>query len=91
MASFMKTNVILRESADWDEWILIINAMVKRGDVREYVNITAVNKPMEPARPAIPTISMVKPGAVSLADLDETQQKELSMLREDFKEISRIY
>jgi hypothetical protein len=87
----MKTSVILRESADWDEWILIINAMAKRGDVREYVNLTAGNEPAEPARPAIPTFSMVEPGATSLADLDETQQKELSMLREDFKEISRTY
>jgi Reverse transcriptase (RNA-dependent DNA polymerase) len=89
--TIMKTSVILRESADWDEWILIINAMAKRGDVSEYVNLTAANEPAEPVRPAIPTFLMIEPDAASLGDLDETQQKELSMLREDFKEISRTY
>lgn len=86
-----KTSVVLKESVDWDEWLLIINAMAKRGDVSEYVDLTAAVEPAEPARPAIPTFSTVKPGAASLADLDQTQQRELSMLREDFKEISRTY
>jgi hypothetical protein len=86
-----KTSVILKESVDWDEWVLIINAMAKRGDVSEYVDLTAAVEPAEPTRPAIPTFSTVKPGAASLADLDQTQQRELSMLREDFKEISRTY
>jgi hypothetical protein len=90
-SSTMKTSVVLKESVDWDEWVLIINAMAKRGDVSEYVDLTAAVEPAEPARPAIPTFSTVKPGAASLADLDPTQQRELSMLREDFKEISRTY
>jgi hypothetical protein len=87
----MKTSVVLKESVDWDEWMLIINAMAKRGDVSEYVDLTAAVEPAESARPAIPTFSTVKPGAALLADLDLTQQRELSMLRENFKEISRTY
>jgi hypothetical protein len=90
-SSTTKTSVVLKESADWDEWILIVNAMARRGGVTEYVNFTATTEPAEPVRPAIPTFSTVKPGAASLAALDETQQKELLMLREDFKEISRTY
>jgi hypothetical protein len=90
-SSTTKISVVLKESADWDEWILIVSAMARRGDVTEYVNLTATTEPAEPARPAIPTFSTVKPGAASLAALDETQQKQLLMLREDFKEISRTY
>jgi hypothetical protein len=71
--------------------VLIINAMAKRGDVSEYVDLTAAVEPAEPARPAIPTFSTVKLGAASLADLDLTQQRELSMLREDFKKILCTY
>jgi hypothetical protein len=71
--------------------VLIINAIAKRGDVSEYVDLTAAVEPAEPARPAIPTFLTVKPGAASLTNLDLTQQRELSMLRENFKEISRTY
>jgi hypothetical protein len=92
MASFiMKTSVVLKKSVDWDEWVLIINAMAKRGDVSEYVDLTAAVETAEPARPAIPTFSTIKSGAASLADLDLTQQRELSILHENFKEILRIY
>jgi hypothetical protein len=90
-SSTMKTSVVLKESVDWDEWVLIINAMAKRGDVSEYVDFTAAVEPAVPLRPAIPTFPTVKPGAASLADLDQTQQRDLSMLREDFKEISPTY
>jgi hypothetical protein len=50
--------------------MLIINAVVKRGDVSEYVDLTAAVEPAELAKPAIPTFSTVKPEAASLADLD---------------------
>jgi hypothetical protein len=50
--------------------VLIINAMAKRGDVSEYVDLTAAVKPVELTRPAIPTFLTVKLGAASLADLD---------------------
>jgi hypothetical protein len=90
-SSTTKTSVILKESADWDEWILIVNAMARRGDVTEYVNLTATTEPAEPARPAIPTFSTVKTEAALLAELDQTQQKELLILRENFKKILRTY
>jgi hypothetical protein len=72
-SSTMKTSVVLKKSVDWDEWVLIINAMAKRGDVSEYVDLTAAVEPAEPARPVIPTFLTVKPGAALLADLDLTQ------------------
>jgi hypothetical protein len=50
--------------------VLIINAMAKREDVSEYVNLTAAVKPAELTRPAIPTFSTIKPRAALLADLD---------------------
>ena len=86
----MKTSIVLKEPADWDEWLLIIKAMARRGGVTEFVDLSA-DEPAEPTKPAIPTFSTVKRGAATLSDLNETQQKELSMLREDFKEISRTY
>jgi hypothetical protein len=46
--------------------------MAKRGDVSEYVDLTAAVKLAEPARPAISTFLIVKSGAALLADLDLT-------------------
>jgi hypothetical protein len=85
-----KISVVLKEPGDWDEWMLIIKSMAKRGNVKEFVNLNA-SEPKELERPEIPTFRTVKPDAVSLADLDQNQQKQLAMLREDFKEISRTY
>jgi hypothetical protein len=64
--------------------------MAKRGRVSEYVDLSTL-EPAELEEPAIPTFSTVKPGAASLAELDQTEQRELSMLREDFKIILRTY
>jgi hypothetical protein len=90
-SSTTKTSVVLKESADWDEWILIVNAMARRGGVTEYVNFTATTEPAEPVRPAISTFLTVIPEAASLAALDKTQQKELLILHENFKKILYMY
>jgi hypothetical protein len=50
--------------------MLIINAIAKREDVSEHVDLTTTIKPAEPARPAIPTFLTVKSETASLADLD---------------------
>jgi hypothetical protein len=90
-SSATKVSVVLAEPGDWDEWMLIIKAMARRGDVTEFVDLTTATEPAEPVRPVIPTFSTVKAGAASMADLDQNQQKDLSILREDFKENSRTY
>jgi hypothetical protein len=71
--------------------MLIINTMAKRGDVSEYMDLTAAVKLAELARLAIPTFLIVKPEAALLADLDLTQQRELSILHKNFKKILYIY
>jgi hypothetical protein len=71
-SSTTKTNVVLKQSVDWDKWLLIVKAMAKRGRVSEYVDLAAV-EPAELEEPAIPTFSTVKPGATILAELDQTE------------------
>jgi hypothetical protein len=44
--------------------------MAKRGDVSEYIDLTAAVKLAELSRPVIPMFLTVKPGTVLLADLD---------------------
>jgi hypothetical protein len=50
--------------------VLIINAIAKREDVSEYVNLTAAVKPAELTRLVISIFLTVKLEAVLLADLD---------------------
>jgi hypothetical protein len=50
--------------------VLIINAIAKREDVSEYVDLTAAVKPAELTRPVISTFLTIKLGAALLADLD---------------------
>jgi hypothetical protein len=71
--------------------VLIINAMAKREDVSEYVDLTTAVKPAELARLVISTFLIVKLEAASLADLNLTQQRELSILYKNFKEILCMY
>ena len=89
-ASSQKTVVVLKEPGDWDEWILIVESMAKRGGIEQYVDL-AKPEPDEPIRPITPTFSSMKAGAVSSEDLTEGQRRDLILRREDHREDLRTY
>lgn len=82
-----KTTVVLKEPGDWDEWILIVKALARRGDIERFVDMTTEIEPVEPARPGPPIVSIVKAGAGTIADLSADEKLAYTILREDYKEV----
>jgi hypothetical protein len=87
----MKISVVLREPGDWDEWMLIINIIVRRGNVKHLINSDLVVELKESKELKISSASNVKTDAIVFIDLNTNQQKDLIMLREDYKIHSRKY
>ena len=67
---------------DWEEWMLVVNTMARRGGVMDLVDVNAAELP-EPTRPILPTYSAVKATAASMKDVDTNEQKDLTILREN--------
>jgi hypothetical protein len=92
MSFYIFTSVVLKEPGDWDEWVLVIEAMARRGGVQEYVDLIRLTvEPAEPVKPSTPTFSTIKSGAAKSDDLSAGQQRDLAILREDHKEALRTY
>lgn len=90
MSFALKSVVVIKQPCDWDEWILIINAMAKRRDFENFVDLTAIETP-ESTKPETPSYVSIKEGARLAVDLSEDQRKDLLIMREDYKDILKIY
>ena len=71
-----RASVVLRCAEDWDEWMLVINTMARRGAVQGLVDVESSVELEEPTRPILPIYSTVTAEAVSMKDLDNNEQKE---------------
>jgi hypothetical protein len=69
---------------------MIVKAMAKRDGVERYVDLTKT-EPAEPIEPDLPTFSTIKPGATNSTDLSAGEQRDLAIMREDYKERMRKY
>ena len=83
-----RVSVVLRAPEDWEEWMLVVNTMARRGGVMDLVDVNAAELP-EPTRPILPTYSAVKATAASMKDVDTNEQKDLTFLRENYREVLR--
>ncbi len=89
-ASSSKTNVILKKFDDWDEWIMIIKKMIKRDDIERYVNLIKI----ESAKSIEFDLSIfftIKIDAINSTNLSIDEQRDLVILREDYKNQMRRY
>lgn len=84
-------NVVLKRRGDWDDWIIIVEALAKRRAIEKFVDLTTGYEPVEPARPAPPTPAFVKVGAQSVAELSADEKLDYTILLEDFEEVLATY
>ncbi len=85
-----KTNLILKKLDDWDEWIMIVKTMTKRDDVEKYVNLIKI----ESAKSIEFDLSIfftIKFDATNFTDLSIDEQRDLAIMREDYKKKMRKY
>jgi hypothetical protein len=85
-----KTNLILKELDDWDEWIMIFKTMIKRDDVERYVNLIKIES-AEFIEFDLFIFFTIKLDATNSIDLSIDEQRDLVILREDYKKKMRKY
>ncbi len=79
-----KTNLILKKLDDWDEWIMIIKTMTRRDDVERYVNLIKIES-AEFIEFDFFIFFTIKLDATNSTDLSIDEQRDLAILREDYK------
>jgi hypothetical protein len=89
MSFYIFTSVILKKPDDWDEWVLIIDTMIKRDNIQKYVNLIRIIESTESVKSSILTFFTIKLDAVKSNDLSINQQRDLAILRENHKKTLR--
>jgi hypothetical protein len=90
MSFYIFISVILKKLDDWDEWVLIIETMIRRDDVQKYVNLITVES-IESVKSSIFTFFTIKLEAIKSDDFSIDQQRDLTILRENHKNALRTY
>ncbi len=85
-----KTNLILKEFNDWYEWIMIVKTMIKRDDVERYMNLIKIES-AEFIEVDLSIFFTIKLDATNSTDLLIDEQRDLAILREDYKKKMRKY
>jgi hypothetical protein len=85
-----KTNVILKKLDDWDEWIMIIKTMIKRDDVKRYVNLIKIAS-AKSIELDLFIFFTIKIDAINSTDLSIDEQRDFVILRKDYKNQMRRY
>jgi hypothetical protein len=89
-AASQKSNVILKKLDDWNEWIMIVKTMIKRDDVERYVNLIKIES-VEFIEFDLSIFFTIKIDAINSTDLSIDEQRDLAILREDYKNQMRRY
>jgi hypothetical protein len=89
-AASQKTNVILKKLDDWDEWIMIIKTMIKRDDVEQYVNLIRIEL-TKSIELDISIFFTIKIDAINSINLSIDEQRDLVILRKNYKNQMRKY
>jgi hypothetical protein len=85
-----KTNLIFKKLDDWDEWIMIVKTMIKRDDVEKYVNLIKIES-AESIELDFFIFFTIKFDATNSTELSIDEQRDLVILREDYKKRMRKY
>ncbi len=85
-----KINLILKKFDDWNEWVMIVKTMTKRDDVEKYVNLIKI-KSAEFIEFDLSIFFTIKFDATNSIDLSIDEQRDLVIMREDYKKKMRRY
>jgi hypothetical protein len=89
-STMSKTNLILKEFDDWNEWIMIVKTMIKRDDVKKYVNLIKMEF-AEFIELDLFIFFTIKFDATNSINLSIDEQRDLAILRKDYKKRIRKY
>jgi hypothetical protein len=89
-STISKINLILKKLDDWNEWIMIVKTMTKRENVEKYVNLIKIES-AEFIELDFFIFFTIKLDATNSTDLSIDEQRDLAIMREDYKKKMRKY
>ncbi len=89
-STISKTNLIFKKLNDWNEWIMIVKTMTKRDNVERYVNLIKIES-AEFIELDLFIFFTIKLDATNSIDLSIDEQRDLAIMREDYKKKMRKY
>jgi hypothetical protein len=89
-STISKTNLILKKLDDWDKWVMIVKTIIKRDDIERYVNLTKIEF-AEFIEFDFSIFFTIKLDATNFIDLSIDEQRDLAIMREDYKKKMRKY
>jgi hypothetical protein len=89
-STISKIILILKKFDDWDEWVMIVKTMTKRVDVEKYVNLIKIEF-AEFIEFDLFIFFTIKFDATNSTDLSIDEQRDLAIMREDYKKRMRKY
>jgi hypothetical protein len=89
-STISKIDLILKKFDDWNEWIMIVKTMTKRDDVEKYVNLIKIES-AEFIEFDLFIFFTIKFDATNSTDLSIDEQRDLAIMREDYKKRMRKY
>jgi hypothetical protein len=89
-STISKTNLILKKLDDWDKWIMIVKTMTKRDDVERYVNLIKIESAQFIELDFF-IFFTIKFDATNSTDLSIDEQRDLAIMRKDYKKKMRKY
>ncbi len=89
-STISKINLILKKFDDWNEWVMIVKTMTKRDDVEKYVNLIKIES-AESIEFDLSIFFTIKFDATNFTDLSIDEQRDLAIMRKDYKKRMRKY
>ncbi len=89
-STISKINLIFKKFDDWNEWIMIVKTRTKRDDVEKYVNLIKIES-VKFIEFDFFIFFTIKLNATNSIDLSIDEQRDLAILRKDYKKKMRKY
>jgi hypothetical protein len=81
----LKSSIILEKSADWHEWMIVINLKAESSEVKQLIDPGLTTEPIPLKEPDRPNPSDIKEGATTTVDLSAAEREDFRFRREDYK------
>jgi hypothetical protein len=85
ITNITKSNVILKNPADWHEWMVVVNHKAESGEVKQLIDPDLTTEPILLKEPDRPKPSDIREGVTTTVALTAAEREEFRFQREDYK------
>jgi hypothetical protein len=76
ITNITKSNIILENSADWHEWMIVVNHKAESGEVKQLIDPDLTTEPILLKKPDRPKPSDIREGVTTTVALTTIEREE---------------